>query len=150
MAVAASPTRFWSRVDIRCETAAAALALIAVIAFSALALLDPALADRFTLENGVVEWMQVLLEAAAAALFTRHLVRDASRVGGVSPLDVVIVAALVGLVIGEVDVDRLIFGTKIISTKFFVDARVAFVGRLLAMLIVVGAAIVAPVLDGQP
>jgi hypothetical protein len=138
MAVAASLARFWSRTEFRCETVAAALALIAVIALSALALVDPALAGRLTVENGVVEWIQVLLEAAAAVLFARHLARDASRVGRVSPLDVVVVASLVGLVIGEVDLDRLIFGIKIIATKFFVDARVAFGWRLLAMLVVVG------------
>ena len=138
MAVAASLARFWSRTEFRCETVAAALALIAVIFLSALALIDPALAGRLTVENGVVEWIQVLLEAAAAVLFARHLARDASRVGRVSPLDVVVVASLVGLVIGEVDLDRLIFGTKIIATKFFVDARVAFGWRLLAMLVVVG------------
>ena len=138
MVVAASLARFWSRTEFRCETVAAALALIAVIALSAVALVDPALAGRLTVENGVVEWIQVLLEAAAAVLFARHLARDASRVGRVSPLDVVVVASLVGLVIGEVDLDRLIFGTKIIATKFFVDARVAFGWRLLAMLVVVG------------
>jgi hypothetical protein len=112
--------------------------LIAVIALSAVALVDPALAGRLTVENGVVEWIQVLLEGAAAVLFARHLARDAARVGRVSPLDVVVVASLVGLVIGEVDLDRLIFGTKIIATKFFVDARVALGWRLLAMLVVVG------------
>jgi hypothetical protein len=138
MAVAASLARFWSRTELRCETVAAALALIAVIALSAVALVDPALAGRLTVEHGVVEWIQVLLEAAAAALFARHLARDAARVGRVSPLDVVVVASLIGLVIGEVDLDRLIFGTKIIATKFFVDARVAFGWRLLAMLVVVG------------
>lgn len=138
MAVAASLARFWSRTEFRCETVAAALALIAVIALSAVALVDPALAGRLTVEHGVVEWIQVLLEAAAAALFSRHLARDAARVGRVSPLDVVVVASLIGLVIGEVDLDRLIFGTKIIATKFFVDARVAFIWRLLAMLVVVG------------
>jgi hypothetical protein len=138
MAVAASLARFWSRTEFRCETVAAALALIAVIALSAVALVDPALAGRLTVENGVVEWIQVLLEGAAAVLFARHLARDAARVGRVSPLDVVVVASLVGLVIGEVDLDRLIFGTKIIATKFFVDARVALGWRLLAMLVVVG------------
>jgi hypothetical protein len=138
MAVAASLARFWSRTELRCETVAAALALIAVVVLSAVALVDPALAGRLTVEHGVVEWVQVLFEGVAAAVFGRHMVRDAARVGRVSPLDVVIVASLVGLVIGEVDLDRLMFGTKIIATKFFVDARVAFVWRLLAMLVVVG------------
>jgi hypothetical protein len=138
MAVAASLTRFWSRAELRSETVAAALALIAVVALSAVALVDPGLAGRLTVEHGFVEWTQVLLEGAAAVLFARHLVRGASRVGRVSPLDVVIVASLVGLIIGEVDLDRMIFGTKITTTKFFVDARVAVVWRLLAALVVVG------------
>ena len=138
MAVAASLARFWSRTELRCDTVAAALALIAVVVLSAVALVDPALAGRLTVENGVVEWVQVLLEGAAAAIFARHMVRNAARAGRVSPLDVVVVSSLIGLVIGEVDLDRLIFGTKIISTKFFVDARVAVVWRLLAILVVVG------------
>src|SRR5262245_37498300 len=136
MAVAASLARFWSRTELRCDTAAAALALIAVIVLSAVALVDPALAGRLTTDNGVVEWVQVRLDAAAAAVFARHMVRDAAHVGHVSPLDVIVAASLVGLVIGEVDLDRLIFGTKIIATQFFVDAGVAFVWRLLAMLVV--------------
>src|SRR4029450_5610132 len=37
-----------------------------------------------------------------------------------------------------VALDRVVFGTKIIATKFFVDARVALGWRLLAMLVVVG------------
>src|SRR5262245_43310006 len=119
MAVAASLARFWSRAELRCDTVAAALALSAVVVLSAVALVDPALASRLTVENGVVEWVQVLLEGAAAAVFARHMVRDAASIGCVSPLDVVVVASLIGLVIGEVDFDRLLFGTKIISTKFF-------------------------------
>jgi hypothetical protein len=133
-----SRTRLWSRAEFRCETVAAALALIAVVVLSAIALVDPSLADRATAENGVVEWLQVLLEAVAAILFGRHLVRNASRTGRVSPLDLVIVAALIGLVIGEVDLDRVIFGTKVISTRFLVSARVALPRRVLAAILVVG------------
>jgi hypothetical protein len=73
--------------------------LIAVVALSAVVLVDPGLAGRLTVENGVVEWTQVLLEGAAVVLFAHHLVRGASRVGHVSPLDVVIVASLVGLTV---------------------------------------------------
>src|SRR4029450_8905766 len=138
MAVAASLTRFWSRAELRSETVAAAPALIAVVALSAVALGDPGLAGRLTVEHGVVEWTQVLLEGAAAVLFARHLVRGASRVGRVSPLDVVIAPSPAGLIIGEFALDRFIFGPKIIATKFFVAARVALVWRLLAALVVVG------------
>ena len=138
MAVATSLVRFWSRAELRCETGAAALALIAVIVLSAIALVDPGLAARLTAENGVVEWLQVLLEGAAAVLFGRHLARSTSRGGALSPLDLVIVAALIGLVIGEVDLDRMVFGTKIISTRFFVKANVALPWRALAVIVVVG------------
>jgi len=138
MSVETSLARLWSRAEFRCETVAAALALIAVIVLSAIALVDPTLAERFTAENGVVEWLQVLLDADAAVLFARHLVRDASRTGRVSPLDVVIVASLIGLIIGEVDLDRLVFGTKVVSTRFLVNARVALQWRVIAAVVVVG------------
>jgi len=138
MSVETSLARLWSRAEFRCETVAAALALIAVIVLSAIALVDPTLAERFTAENGVVERLQVLLDAGAAVLFARHLVRDASRTGRVSPLDVVIVASLIGLIIGEVDLDRLVFGTKVVSTRFLVNARVALQWRVIAAVVVVG------------
>jgi hypothetical protein len=112
--------------------------LIAVAVLSAVALVDPPLAARLTVENGVVEWIQVLLDAGAALLFGRDLVRNARETGRMSPLDLAIVACLTGLIIGEVDLDRIVFGTKIIATRFFVNARVALVWRLLAMLVVVG------------
>ena len=138
MAVEESFARARSRLGFRCETVAAALASIAAAALSVMALVDPGLADRFTAEHGVVELLQVLLDAAAALLFGRHLFRNASASGRFSPLDVVIVASLIGLVIGEVDLDRLVFGTKIIATRFFVDARVALSWRLIAVVVVVG------------
>ena len=99
--------------SIRCETVAAALALIAVAVLSAIALADPALATWLTLENGVVEWLQVLLDAGAAVLFARDLVRNARATGRVSPFELAIVACLIGLIMGEVDLDRVLFGTKV-------------------------------------
>lgn len=103
-----------------------------------IALVAPALAGRLTAENGVVEWMQVLLEGGAAALFGRELVRNTRETRRVSPFDLVVVASLIGLVIGEVDLDRILFGTKVIATRFFVNGRVAIGWRALAALIVVG------------
>jgi len=138
MAVDESLARTRSRSGFRCETVAAALALIAVAVLSAIALVDPPLADWLTLENGVIEWVQVLLDAAAALLFGRHLVRNAVANGRLSPFDVLTVAALIGLIIGEIDLDRRLFGTKVIATKFFVDSRGALSWRLLAVLVVVG------------
>ncbi len=137
MAVEESLARARSRSGIRCETVAATLALSAVAVLSAIALVDPGLADWLTVENGVVEWVQVLLEAPAALLIGRHLVQNAAD-GRFSPLDVLTVAALIGLIIGEIDLDRRLFGTKVIATRFFVNERVALQWRLLAVLVVVG------------
>jgi len=123
---------------IRCETVAAALALITVAVLSVIALVDPPLAARLTVENGAIEWLQVLLDAGAALLFGRDLVCNARETGRVSPLELTIVACLIGLIIGEIDLDRLLFGTKVIATRFFVNSKVAIHWRLLAMLIVVG------------
>jgi len=123
---------------IRCETVAAALALITVAVLSVIALVDPPLAARLTVENGAIEWLQVLLDAGAALLFGRDLVRNARETGRVSPLDLAIVSCLIGLILGEVDLDRLLFGTKVIATRFFVNAKVALHWRVLAMLVVVG------------
>jgi hypothetical protein len=57
MPIEASLARLRSRAELRCETVAAALALLAVLALSTIALVNPALADRLTVENGVVEWL---------------------------------------------------------------------------------------------
>jgi hypothetical protein len=111
---------------------------MAVAVLSVIALVEPALAAWLTVEYGVVEWLQVLLDAGAALLFGRELVRTARQTGRVSPLDLVVVSCLIGLIIGEIDLDRLLFGTKVIATRFFVNSKVALHWRLLAVLIVVG------------
>ncbi len=124
--------------SIRSETVFAALALIAVAVLSAVALLDPPLAARLTVENGAVEWLQVLLEAGAALLFGRDLVRNVRATGRVSPLELAIVSSLIGLIMGEIDLDRLLFGTKIASTRFFLHGKAAIHWRLLALMFVWG------------
>src|SRR5919204_6538929 len=92
------------------EALAAALALGAVAVLSLILFVNPPLAHWLTIEDGVVEWLQVSLDAAAVALIGRHLVRDGAE-GRRSPLDVLIVAILIGLIIGELDVDRRLLGT---------------------------------------
>ena len=119
------------------ETLAAGLVLGAVAVLSLILVVNPPLAHWLTIEDGVVEWLQVSLDAAAVALIGRHLVRDNAE-GERSPLDVLTVAALIGLIIGELDVDRWLFGTKVISTAFFFKAKYALPWRLLAALVVVG------------
>jgi len=125
-----------SRTRFRPETIAAGLALCAVAILSAIALVDPPLAHWLTVEDGVVEWLQVLLDAAAVLLIARHMVRAPD--GRVSPLDVLTVAALTGLIIGELDVDRLLFDTKVMKMSFFVNPKFALGWRVLAAVVVVG------------
>ena len=138
MAVQDSFARTRSRSGFCAETFAAALAVGAVAILSAIALVAPGLAHRLTVEGGVIEWLQVLLNAAAVLVVGRHLVRDTAD-GRLSPLDVLTVAALTGLIIGEIDLDRRLFGTKVIATSFVVKATVALPWRVLAVLVVVGA-----------
>ncbi len=95
---------------------------------------DRDLADRVTHENGPVEWLQAALFALAALIAVRtahHLWR-----AGASPVfEVLVTAMLAGLVIGEIDLDRLIFGRTIIYTRFLVDTRVWLGWRALALLV---------------
>jgi hypothetical protein len=124
---------------LRPELFALALALVTVIVLVLIAVVDPSLADRLSVEDGVIEWLQVVLYGAAALVFGRHIVqRTAHGERRVSPVDVLTVAALAGLIIGETDLDRRLFGTKVIATKFFVKSSVALPWRALAVLIVVG------------
>jgi hypothetical protein len=50
-----------------------------------------------------------------------------------------IVTGLVVIVIGEVDLDKRLFGVKIIATRFFTDSQVFLPYRILAVAVVIGA-----------
>jgi hypothetical protein len=103
--------------------------LLALLAVTAAVDLD--LADRLTREDAAVEWLQAAL-FALAAVFALWTARDRRRVGASAVFEVLVAAMLGGLIIGEVDLDRLIVGRKIISTRFLVDGGVWLGWRLLA------------------
>jgi len=112
--------------------AAAFLNAVVVLVLTILFAVDWDLADRFTREDAAVEWLQAVV-FAAAGVFAVLSARCRWR-AGVSPVAEVLVAAMMaGLIIGEVDLDRLLFGRKIIGTRFLVDARVALGWRVLAL-----------------
>ena len=116
---------------------AALLAALTVGLVLAIFLLDPALADVLTREDGVIETLQAVLFAAAGvcALWRGWLTWR----GGGSPVVEVLVAALLGgLIIGEIDLDRIVFGRKIIYTRFLVDDEVWLGWRVLAAGIMAG------------
>jgi RND family efflux transporter MFP subunit len=127
-----------SRGRLDCRAVAAVLSLLSIAVLLAVAVLDPELAGRLVSEDHLVEWLQVVLAAGAAGLAFGHG-RAARRAGQPATFDVAVVAAMVVLCIGEVDLDRMVFGTKIISTRFFVTPRYPLEVRALAVLVVVGA-----------
>jgi len=119
--------------------AVAFLASVIVVALLVLAALrDWNLGRWLVIENGVVEWLQVLLMGTAGALAARQGLA-ARRRGEPFVFEVAVVVAMTMICIGEVDLDRVLFGTKVISTRFFVSPKHPFGWRLLAVLVVVGA-----------
>lgn len=93
---------------------------------------DRDLADRLTREDAAIEWLQALLFAAAGVLAVLSA-RGRWRADASPVAEVLVAAMMAGLIIGEVDLDRLLFGRKIIGTRFLVDARVPLGWRALAL-----------------
>jgi len=115
---------------------AAACALVTVVLVGLLRW-DPALAARLVSEDGPVEWTQAallvaaLVMAVACGLALARLERPVAA-------DVLLAAMMAGLVIGEMDLDKRLFGMKLISTKFFVNPSIPLGYRALGFLLVVG------------
>jgi hypothetical protein len=114
--------------------AAIVLNAILLIALAVTVAIDGDLADRLTREDAAVEWLQAIL-FAVAGVFAVRTARDRWRAGASPVAEVLVAAMMAGLIIGEVDLDRLLFGRKIISTRFLVDARVWLGWRALAVLV---------------
>jgi hypothetical protein len=110
---------------------------VVLVGLLILALAAPDLTARLLVENGAVEWVQVALVGGAGLLAARQA-RQARRAGQPAALEVAIVAAMVMVGIGEIDLDRMLFGTKVIATRFFVDPKHALALRALAVAVVVG------------
>lgn len=120
-----------------CRAVAAVLGVGVILALVAVSLVHPDLGARLVDEGGAVETLQVTLAAAAGTLAFRQG-RAARRAGRPATLEVAIVASMAALCIGEIDLDRVIFGTKIISTRFFVNPAYSLLQRAAAVAIVVG------------
>jgi hypothetical protein len=116
---------------------AALLGALVVGLVLAILIIDPALADVLTREDGVVEWLQAFLFAAAGLMALGTAWRVA-RAGGTAVGEVLLAALLTGLIIGEIDLDRIVFGRKLIHTRFLVDDEVWLGWRVLAAAVMVG------------
>jgi hypothetical protein len=120
-----------------CRATAATFCVLALLLLSAIAVSSPRLAESLMAEGAVVEWLQVVMMGAAGALAARHG-GAAMRAGEPAALEVAIVTTMVLIIVGELDLDRVLAGTKIISTRFFVDPKYPLALRALAVLVVVG------------
>ena len=109
---------------------------ILLAVFAVIAVLDRDLADRLTRENGAVEWLQIVLFAIAAVCAVRAAI-DRWRADASPVFEVLVAAMLVGLMMGEVDLDRVLAGRKIVSKRFLLDAEVWLGWRVLAFLAMV-------------
>lgn len=114
--------------------AAVVLNAILLIALAITASVDWDLADRLTREDAAVEWAQAIL-CAVAGVFAVRTARDRWRAGASPVAEVLVAAMMAGLITGEIDLDRLLFGRKIISTRFLVDGGVWLGWRALALLV---------------
>src|SRR5687768_10668116 len=115
---------------------AAACALVTV-GLVALLRWAPALAARLVREDGPVEWTQTVLLVAALVMAVASGLALA-RLERPVAVDVILAALMAGLVIGEMDLDKRLFGMKLISTKFFVNPALPLGYRVLGFLLVVG------------
>jgi hypothetical protein len=105
--------------------------VLTALGLGLLAFHDPGVAERLTAEDGAIEWIQVLL-CAAALLISVPSARSCYSAGRPIMFDVLILTGLAAIVIGEVDLDKRIFGVKIIATRFFVDQHIFLPYRMLA------------------
>jgi hypothetical protein len=121
-----------------CRATVATSCVLALLLLAAIAVSNPRLAESLVAEGAVVEWLQVMMMGAAGALAARQG-WAAVRAGESAALEVAIVTTMVMITVGELDLDRVIVGTKIISTRFFVHPKYPLGLRALAVLIVVGA-----------
>jgi hypothetical protein len=114
--------------------AATVLSLLLVVVLFGTLVVDPRVADRLTREDDLVEWLQTAL-FVLAAIFALRSAWQTWRYGASPVFEVLLAAALVALIVGEIDLDRIIVGRKIVATRFLVDARVWIGWRVLAALV---------------
>ncbi|MBI1737566.1 MAG: hypothetical protein HYR51_20535 [Candidatus Rokubacteria bacterium] len=116
---------------------AAGLIVLVLAALAALIRWHPALAYAISQEDSLLEIVQVLL-CGGAGVFALTSTIARRRAGRPFVLDALAAAAMIALVIGEIDLDRQLFGMKVIHTRFFVKTDVALVVRALAFVVIVG------------
>jgi RND family efflux transporter MFP subunit len=110
---------------------------IVTIVMAALLRWNPPFAAHFVREDGPVEWAQAVFLVASMVMALACGLALA-RVQRPVAADVVMAAMMAGLAIGELDLDKRLFGVKLVSTRFFVNPSIPLGYRVLGFLLVVG------------
>jgi hypothetical protein len=113
------------------------LAAVVVVGAALLLLWDPDVAAEMVVENGPIEWIQVVLFAFAGVLAFRAA-RGESDDAVLHVFLVVMFAVLIG---GELDLDRKFLGAKL-GTRIFVSPHLSLAFRGLLAVAVAGPACV--------
>jgi hypothetical protein len=124
-----------------CRAIALTLSALAAVVMGVAGIVNPPLAIALAAESSAVEWLQVVFLASTGILAARHG-RRATRAGRPAVLEVVIALMVLMACVGETDIDRRIFGVKVIHTLFFVDPRYPPALRALAFLVIVGVPVI--------
>jgi hypothetical protein len=126
----------WRWLD--CRTISFILCAVATLGIGYAGVSNPPLAVALMAEDSAVEWLQVALMAGTGALAVRQGV-SAFRAGQPITLEVMIATTMLMGCLGEIDLDRKLFGIKVVATRFFVNQKYSLVLRALAVLVIVGA-----------
>lgn len=119
---------------------AAALTVAAVVVMTVVASVDFRLAERLVGEDGLVEWLQVVLFAAAALITARFAALEwAARRSGAA--DVLLTAGFVFLAISEMELPRWILGKSIKIDRLARDVAAGLPRETMLVVVVAGLAV---------
>lgn len=116
---------------------AAALTITTVVVVAAVTTVDVGLAARLTAEDGLIEWLQVLLFAGAALTSARlGTLEWAARRSGAP--DVLLTASFVFIAISEMELPRRILGKSIKIGRLAREVAAGFPRESIFVLVVAG------------
>jgi hypothetical protein len=116
---------------------AAALAAGVLILLAAIVMLDFELAEWLAAEGHALEITQAALFLVSGFLSGARGIRRARQ--GHAPAPELLLTFVFGvLLFGELDLDRRLFGIRVVHTRFFANATVWLPYRVLAALVIVG------------
>ncbi|HEY7038885.1 MAG TPA: hypothetical protein VID28_08545 [Methylomirabilota bacterium] len=122
---------------------AATLTAVIVGVMAIVTAVNVPLADRLVVENGVAEWLQVILLAGAGAICVR-LARLERATGGTGAPDVLLAAGFAFLVVSEMELPTLLAG-RIKIDRLVREVSAGHPRQILFVLVVGGLALAASV-----